>query len=101
MTAENDIERQIAEKLVRAAISSGFLITVDDGGALPIKRSSNAELILAAMFSSDGDTLIIRKPDGDRVGCIALIYGNGADVIADHTDNAVIGELVRLGNAND
>jgi hypothetical protein len=90
------IEKNIAKCLVEGIIARGFVISVDDGGAIAIKRSFIPHLILDAMFSSDGDILVIRdraNPE-KRIGSIALIYGNGAEVISDYTDNPEIHGLV-------
>lgn len=90
----HEIEQKIAKQIITDAIAAGYLISVDDGGEVVIKRSRNKAEIVAAMFSTDSDTLTIRKADGTRVGAIFLVYGNGADVISDYTDNSEIQRLL-------
>lgn len=49
-----------------------------------IKRCNDAQTIWAAMASTGQDTLHFRKPDGERIGTLCLIYGNGpGELIAD------------------
>lgn len=80
-----EAERKIARRAIDDAIAAGHAIDVFDGEEVVIKRSTNADQIIAAMFSTDSDTLIIHK-DGKRIGSILLIYGNnGHDVISDYS----------------
>jgi hypothetical protein len=93
---QNNIEKRICERLVDRALAAGYTISVYDGAEWPLKRSSNRPEILAAMYSTDSDTLRFRLPDsGESVGSIMLVYGNGADVICDYTDNAAMAALVK------
>jgi hypothetical protein len=92
MTA--NIEKRIANKLVRAALAKGYTICVYEGEDYALKRSKKEREIEAALGSTDSDTLILRNEAGERVGSVLLIWGNGEDVISDHTDNAAINELV-------
>jgi hypothetical protein len=81
----HDAERKIARKVIDDAIAAGHTIDVFDGEAVPLKGSSDAEQIIGAMFSTDSDSLIIKK-DGKRIGSVVFIYGNsGHDVIADYS----------------
>lgn len=80
-------ELQIATKLVRAALAAGYSVSVNDGEAWPVSKSHDEAEILAALQSTDSDTLRLRSPLGDFVGNVLLIWGNGEDVISDHTDN--------------
>ncbi|MGJ4945157.1 hypothetical protein ACQR1W_31670 [Bradyrhizobium sp. HKCCYLS1011] len=77
------IERQIAEKVVDDALAAGYTIDVWDGEEFPLKKSSDREEILKAMFSTDEDKLYLTK-DGKR-GWVLLIYGNGYHLISDYT----------------
>ena len=93
---QTNIEKKICERIVDKALAAGYTISVYDGGAWPLKRSSNRPDILAAMYSTDSDTLRFRLPDsGEIVGSIMLVYGNGADVVCDYTDNAAMIALTR------
>ena len=78
-------ERAIAERLVTDAIALGCQVSVNDGEAWVVKRSTDSKAIMAALFSTDEDYIRIRKEgEEDSVGTFTLIYGNdGWDVIAD------------------
>ena len=83
-------ERAIAERLVTDAIAQGYQVSVNDGEAWVVKRSTDSKAIMAALFSTDEDYIRIRK-DGEEtsVGTFTLIYGNdGWDVIADWSYSA-------------
>jgi len=83
-------ERAIAERLVTDALAQGFQVSVNDGEGWVLKRSTDVEAVMAALFSTDEDYIRIRK-DGEQssVGTFTLIYGNdGWDVIADWSYSA-------------
>ena len=83
-------ERAIAERLVTDAIALGYQVSVNDGEAWVVKRSTDSKAIMAALFSTDEDYIRIRK-EGEEgsVGTFTLIYGNdGWDVIADWSYSA-------------
>ena len=83
-------ERAIAERLVTDAIAQGYQVSVNDGEAWVVKRSTDNKAIMAALFSTDEDYIRIRK-DGEEtsVGTFTLVYGNdGWDVIADWSYSA-------------
>lgn len=102
--SEHDLARRISaegrivHKLVSHAIESGYCVSVRDGsfidgeGEWVLKSSTDLAAILAAMFSTDGDTLTIRNPNdkstnniGAKVGSVSLVYGNGNEVISDYS----------------
>ena len=88
------VERDIAHGLVNRVLSDGNTISVHDGEECPIKRSSDAVAILAAMSSTRSDTLIIRAPSGDRIGFVYLVYGNEPEnLIADYSGDEYTGAL--------
>lgn len=83
-------ERRTARKLVRAALAQGYVLSVFDGEGWTVKRSADAAAILAALATTDEDTLRIRRADGTSAGLIMLVWGNdpdGSELIADYTDN--------------
>lgn len=59
-----------------------------------------------AIGTTGADTLCFRKPglgaDGkpQTVGSVFLVYGNGGDLIADHSDNPETMALVAAANSN-
>ena len=77
-----------------------FCISVYDGEEYPVKRSRNVDEIMADVGQCEIETLYVRHVDkdgatGTRVGGFTLVYGNGGwDVIADHTDNPLMHELL-------
>jgi hypothetical protein len=82
-----EIERQIARKVISDALAAGYAIDVFDGEDYPLKKSTDAEAIFAAMFSTDDDRLFLRKDD-KIVGWVWFIYGeSGWDVINNYTVN--------------
>jgi hypothetical protein len=80
-----EIETAICTRLVDDIVAAGHTVSVNDGEAWAIKRSNDSDAILAAMFSTDSDMLLVRTAKGDQLGRIALVYGNGTDVICDYT----------------
>ncbi len=92
-------ELAIASKLVTTILAAGHMISVHDGEEFPLKCSVNHDEIIAAMGSTDSDTLVIRAFNKLRVGTILLIYGNGEDLISDHCDNPATLALVEAVGA--
>jgi hypothetical protein len=88
------IETTICTRIVSRALAAGYAVSVYDGEEYPVKRSTNKAAIVAAMFSTDADTLVIRAADGSKIGSVYLVYGNGEDVVCDHTDSPAIAALV-------
>jgi hypothetical protein len=91
------IEQKIASTLVKLALANGYEISVWEGGDYAIKQSREADAIIAALCSTDSDSLVLWDA-GVRVGSIVLIWGNGEDLISDHTDRADITNLVEIAN---
>ncbi len=92
------IEQGIAKKLIELSLAAGYTVSVFDGEETALKRSTDADAIMAALGSTDEDTLILRKPEqltkDTPIGSILLIWGNEHDLISDHTDNVATNELV-------
>ena len=81
-------EARIARKLIKAILARGLTVTVFDGEETTLARSKDSSAILAAMGTTDCDTLTARNDSGERVACFMLIYGNaedGSELIADHS----------------
>jgi hypothetical protein len=100
--SDADCELHIIRQLVTTVLDKGFTVSVYDGGAWPVKRSSDVATIMDALRSTDQDSLVIRDPTGpwSRVGIVHLIYGNSPwEVIADHTDTPQMCELLEPADA--
>lgn len=81
-----DIERQIVTCIVETAILKGYLVSVYDGEAYPIKKSTDKAAIVKELFACDEEYLIIRDQHSGKIGTIDLIYGNdGWDVISNYS----------------
>lgn len=84
--------------IVRRAISKGYTVSVNDDaaghGEWVVKRSRNSAEIFEALATTGGDLLKLRDANGDSLGFISLIYGNGEDVVSDCTDSRAILELM-------
>jgi hypothetical protein len=83
-------ERRIATALVRRILQGGHSISVWDGEATTLRDSRDVALIFDSMASTDSDQLTVRRADGERLGAIALIYGNGEDLISDWSWNCTV-----------
>lgn len=84
------MERRVCTALVGACLRRGFLISVHDSEEWVVKKSTDKAEILAALASTDSDTIRIRDVLGMSAGSFELIYGNdGWDVVADYSDNEV------------
>lgn len=91
--ARQHVEREIAKALIKEALAAGYAISVNNGGEEDeIEPSTDADIILAAMFATDDEKLHYWKRTEDgwkHVGWVWLVYGNdgGENVISDHTTN--------------
>jgi hypothetical protein len=94
-----EIERKIAARIVDDALAAGYTVEVFDGEELVLKDSRDREAILAAMFSTDEDTLFFHSLDDKKgrvvSGFVRLVYGNtGWDVISDASGNSAMADLL-------
>lgn len=89
------IERTIVELIVREAISKGYSISGFDQEEDIFLRETDPAEIMKNVMTTDEDTLTFHRPDGTYAGFVFLVYGNdGYDVIADHTDNTQIRDIL-------
>jgi len=97
MSALAPIEARIARRFVTQATGLGYRISVRDDytgeGEIVVRRSRDIGVIMAALGSTGGDTLTLFDTDDRRLGSLVLIWGNGEDVISDHTDNEEMNAL--------
>ena len=95
-------ERRAVTRLLAAAFTRGYTISVNDGEEWAVKNSSSSNEITAALATTGQDTLLIRSNEG-IIGRIYLVWGNDADgseLIADYTDTLLIAQLVRHVEGN-
>lgn len=90
-----ELERQMAGALVDACLARDLMISVYEGEDWAIIRSTDKDAIMAAMFSTDEDQLVLRrKVDAVKVGWFQLVYGNsGYDVISNSTAGPTCNEI--------
>lgn len=84
------LEHALACIVVADALSRGYMLSVYEGEGWAIKRSTDAAAIMEALGSTDSDLITARTADGERVGSVWLIYGNGCDLISDSTDTPAV-----------
>jgi hypothetical protein len=88
-------EKRAAGKIIDRALAKGYLISVNDGEEWVVKKSAKRKEIMGALQSTDSDTLMIRKPDGEKVGMIYMVWGNSPDeIVCDCSDKPEIDALV-------
>jgi hypothetical protein len=91
--------KQVFEPIVRRIVSNGlkagYTVSVNDGGEWTVKKSTKRAEIVAALFSTDSDTVRFRDKDGKKIGDVFFVYNFGdPDVVNDHSDNPEIRKLV-------
>src|SRR5690242_16804194 len=94
LTLRQRVERTIARRVVLDALAAGWELNVNNGGddhELP-RFTRKAKEVLDAMFATDEEYLILRKPAESwrptLSGWVRFIYGNdGWDVVNDYTTN--------------
>lgn len=80
-------ERRIVSRVVADALKLGYYISVNDGEETVLRVSRTRSKIMAALFSTDEDCLMIHlSPEKHPFGKVWFVYGNdGPDVIHDYT----------------
>jgi hypothetical protein len=87
-------ERKVVRRAVKTILAAGYVVSVYDGEAFAIRRSTSVNAIMAEVQACDEEWLHVSTwregVDGAegkwvRVGTIYLVYGNsGPEVIADY-----------------
>lgn len=81
----------IVSALVNDALAKGYSLSVHDGEAWSLKRSTDKAAVIGAIGTTDMDTVRLRKPCGTVAGNVVLVYGNRDwTTIADYTDTPEI-----------
>lgn len=83
------VERAIVRRVIKDALSAGYLLTVNNGGEdNEIERSSDLEAVSKACQLADEDYLCLYRASDFSSGWVRFVYGNGGfDVICDYTTN--------------
>jgi hypothetical protein len=85
---------KIARKIVKLALARGWKVSVNDGEEWTVKLSDKRDVILAALATTEADTLRFRDAGAQNIGVVSLIYENGEDVVSDCSDKPEILALV-------
>jgi len=94
-----NVESQIADKLIDDALFYGCFVSVNDGEEWTVRASQDKAEIRAAMASTDADLLRFRDADRQTVGDVMLIWGNHHDLISDCSDNEATRALLEGAEA--
>lgn len=96
-------EAEEARRIVRKALAAGYALSVHDGEEATVRGSRDEAKILAALATTDADTVTVHRRDLNNasgwhsVGVLLLVWGNapdGSELVADHTDNETLRQLV-------
>ncbi len=79
------IEKKICKRLINTIHKQGYKFDINDGEEDVIRHSRDKKAAFEALFSTDEDYIIVRNDEGQRLGSIWLIHGNGIDVISDYS----------------
>ena len=86
-TLEN--ETAIIDCLISTVLNAGYCISVYDGEAVIVNRSTNPDDIKESLRSTDLDWLRVLKVDEPYiVGSVCLVYNNGDDGLSVISDTA-------------
>ncbi len=104
-------ERAICFKLIEHLVTNlGFYVSVFEGEDWAIEFSDDPHEILSEMASTDFDRVEVyrikeNRPVGSSVrddyifrGSFFLIFGNGRDLISDHSDNEFCNQVADFVN---
>lgn len=85
-----EAEMRVVRAAVEALLADGWQVSVWDGEETTVTRSTDADVICAALRTTDEDTLRCHKPASDgkeaRNAAVWLVYGNDPwEVICDHS----------------
>lgn len=99
-------ERLIVQQIIRSALERGLLVSTHDGAEWSLILSSDEKAISAEIGTTDECSLRFRDPKKlnangkpEVVGTVYLVFGNGPDVISDHTDNLETVALLSVASA--
>lgn len=76
-------EKKIARKAAKTLLGAGYHLGVHDGEETTVTATTDLEQVMGALATTDMDNLRVFRPNGERVGTVLLIWGNGEDLISD------------------
>ncbi|MDE4297133.1 hypothetical protein PXK56_18270 [Phaeobacter gallaeciensis] len=88
-------EATIINRLISEILNRGLSVSVYDGCAYPVKRSTNRAEIQRNVAATDETHFWVRDADGNQVAWFLMMHGNWCDVISDCTDNDLTNEIMR------
>ena len=91
----NETERRIANKLVKAILAEGYVISVFDCEEFNSHDLDSLKAVQDHLATTDDDRVYFRKPGEEQyAGWVWLIWGNREDLISDYTANDVTDAIV-------
>jgi hypothetical protein len=85
---------QIATRIVDDALAQGWRISVNDGEEWTVVGSDDRAAILAAMNTTEADTLRFTRQEREIGGWVTLVWSNSHDVIHDHSARPVTEQII-------
>lgn len=84
------LETEIVTKAIDCLLKAGYALRVNDGEVTTTPRTTDRDVLLKAIQTTDEDYLYVYKSVAaePKIGWVRLTYGNdGWDVISDYTTN--------------
>lgn len=79
----NPTERKIVRKLIETIHAEGLTISVNDGEETTLRRSTDPDVVMDHLCTTEYDWLYVYDAAGHRLGAYMLVWGNDRDVISD------------------
>ena len=82
-------ERRMRRAVVCGLVRAGYAVTIDNGEAIEVRRSTNAAELMDNLSQTDADRLdCYREGEREVAGWVLLVYGNDpSELVADCTMN--------------
>ena len=88
-------EKTIIRALIKAALSRGYVVSVNDSVEWVLKRSDKLNEIIDSLGQCDEETIRFRDSDDKVVGDVFLVYGNGPwEVVCDYSANEAMESIM-------
>lgn len=88
MQGASRIERKIVRELLTRIFRQGWSISVHDGLAWPVERTTDRDDVLDTIGAGPEDTLVFFDKTGGRQGQLTLSWGMDLDLITDISDDS-------------